>query len=112
MGTVRKEEAGGPIATPACAPPFSPARARASRLNTSAGELLVFSYPVGRFRVPETLSRAEASVALATIHGRSLAEIARERGTATRTVANQLRAVYGKLGARTRFDLARILWTP
>jgi len=64
--------------------------------------MLVFSYPLVELRAPSKLSRAEAAVAIAVVSGLAVAEVARERQTAVRTVANQLRSVYAKLGVRSR----------
>ena len=69
----------------------------------------MFSYPLVELRAPSKLSRAEAAVAIAVARGLAVAEVARERRTAVRTVANQLRSVYAKLGVRSRFELARML---
>jgi DNA-binding CsgD family transcriptional regulator len=52
------------------------------------------------------LSRAEREVASLACHGRSDVEIARERGASSRTVENQLHAVYRKLGIHSRTELA------
>ncbi len=100
-----KRDRAGPLTVP-------PPGTRVGLLKTTGEEFLILSYPIAEFRAPDVLSSAEAAVALATIRGRSLPEIARERGTAVRTVANQLRAVYEKLGVRSRFELARILRVP
>ncbi|HVH04589.1 MAG TPA: helix-turn-helix transcriptional regulator [Myxococcota bacterium] len=52
------------------------------------------------------LSAAEREVALLLVRGASNREIARRRGAAVRTVANQARAVYRKLGVASRAELA------
>ena len=72
-------------------------------------EWLVLSFPVDRAGVPAALSAAERSVALAVVRGLSNAEIASERGTSMRTVANQVASIFRKLGAHSRLDLARML---
>ena len=72
-------------------------------------EFLVLSYGLGRVRLPDSLTDAEREVAEAFVRGGSMSEIARERGTSKNTVANQLRAIYAKLGATSRLDLARVL---
>lgn len=46
----------------------------------------------------QRLSPGEWDVARAAIEGKSHAEIARARGTSTRTIANQLSSVFGKTG--------------
>jgi len=105
VGRRRRARGPGETAAPLLPPP---AGARASRFETD-GEMLVFSYPLVELRAPSKLSRAEAAVAIAVVSGLAVAEVARERQTAVRTVANQLRSVYAKLGVRSRLELARIL---
>ncbi|MCZ7687269.1 MAG: helix-turn-helix transcriptional regulator [Sandaracinaceae bacterium] len=51
------------------------------------------------------LSPAEREVAEAVLRGRSDREIARERRTSERTVANQLRSVFRKLSVGSRAEL-------
>jgi DNA-binding CsgD family transcriptional regulator len=51
------------------------------------------------------LTPAEAAVAELAVAGRSNAEIARERGSSPRTVANQLANVFRKLGVASRLEL-------
>ncbi len=58
------------------------------------------------------LTPAERAVVEGVLAGKSNAELARERSTCTRTVANQLSAAYHKLGVRTRAELARKLSAP
>ena len=67
-------------------------------------EVRVLSVP--EIRMPEGLSPAECEVARLALDGRSNDEIARTRGTSARTVANQLRAIYRKVGVVTREELA------
>jgi DNA-binding NarL/FixJ family response regulator len=86
-----------------------PAGARATRFDTGDGEVLVLSYPLGDLRAPEALSPAEGAVAMAIARGCSLAEVAHDRKTSIRTVANQVRAAYAKLGVCSRLELARAL---
>ena len=52
------------------------------------------------------LTASERAVAKLVLQGRPNSEIARERGTSLQTVANQLGAVYQKLGVRSRRELA------
>jgi DNA-binding CsgD family transcriptional regulator len=53
----------------------------------------------------ERLTTAERDVVFLALLGHSNAEIAHERGTTLRTVANQLARAYRKLGVRSRSDL-------
>jgi DNA-binding CsgD family transcriptional regulator len=74
----------------------------------AAGEdLVVISMPVD----PDTdrahgLTRAEREVAKDVLAGHSSATIARRRGRSPRTIANQLAAIYRKLGVSSRAELA------
>ncbi len=45
---------------------------------------------------------------LAVLAGKSNADIARARDTSTRTVANQLASIYGKLGISSRHELVAL----
>jgi DNA-binding CsgD family transcriptional regulator len=67
------------------------------------GDVIVFSAP--SLRLPARLSRAEQAIAQAVVAGRSNAEIAAARATSSKTVANQLYAIYRKLGVETREQL-------
>lgn len=51
------------------------------------------------------LTSAERAVAEAVMRGLANAAIAKQRGTSTRTVANQVRRVFDKLGVRSRGEL-------
>jgi DNA-binding NarL/FixJ family response regulator len=64
---------------------------------------------VGPAALPEILSSAERAVAVAALRGCSHAEIARERGSSPRTVANQLAHAFRKLEVRSRSELAATL---
>jgi DNA-binding CsgD family transcriptional regulator len=52
-----------------------------------------------------SLTAAERDVVQRVVDGRSNAEIARARGTAVSTVANQLASIFRKLGVGSRFEL-------
>jgi DNA-binding NarL/FixJ family response regulator len=66
------------------------------------GQLAVLSYAL-----PERLqlTRAERQVAVLLLEGKSHAEIARTRGSAPRTVANQVASLFQKLGIHSRAEL-------
>jgi DNA-binding CsgD family transcriptional regulator len=66
----------------------------------------VLSLPTSQGRPLANLSPAEMDVVERVLEGRSNAEIARARGTALRTVANQVANVFRKVGARSRVELA------
>lgn len=71
------------------------------------GDVIVVS--ASQVVLPDVLSESERAVALALLEGQSNAEIASARGTSTKTVANQLYAIYRKLGAGSREELVAIL---
>ncbi|MDB4964227.1 MAG: hypothetical protein JWP01_4226 [Myxococcales bacterium] len=69
--------------------------------------LIVLSLPTRRrVEVVEGLTPAEHAVAQLAMSGMSNAAIARRRKCSARTVANQLAAVYRKLGVQSRGELA------
>ncbi len=68
-------------------------------------KLVLLSFPHGPHALAE-LTASERQVALAILAGHSNAEIARMRGSAPRTVANQIAAMFKKLGVRSRSELA------
>lgn len=55
------------------------------------------------------LTRAEAALAVALLHGRSPEEIATERGVAMPTVRSQLQSLFAKTDCRRQADLIRLL---
>ena len=57
----------------------------------------------------DCLTEAEHEVMFHAVRGASNAEIARTRGTSTRTVANQLASIYRKLGLASRTELAALV---
>ena len=54
---------------------------------------------------PRSLTSAERQVVIGVLNGRSNAAIAAARHTSSRTVANQLAAIYRKLGVSSRWEL-------
>lgn len=78
-------------------------RARALEIGGERLLVVVAEAPV----VPgqEKLSTAERAVAEGILRGASNAEIARERGVAVRTVANQTSSLFRKLGIGSRAEL-------
>lgn len=75
------------------------------RLLGSA-ELCWLFLPVEAFDVDPRLTVAERQVVTAVLNGRTNAAIATARRTSCRTVANQLAAIYRKLGVSSRWELA------
>jgi len=82
-----------------------PAELRASSVKVGDREYLLLSFPRS---ATAALTPAERHVALAALAGYSNAEIARMRGSATRTVANQIATIFRKLGVRSRAELAAL----
>ena len=72
-------------------------------LALSGLELPVLSLP--EIPCPATFTTAERAVARLVASGKSNAEIASERATSERTVANQLASMYRKCGVSTREEL-------
>src|SRR5262245_34236091 len=56
--------------------------------------------------VPQ-LTDAERAVLAGVLHGDSNAEIARQRGTRPRTIANQVASLFRKFGVRSRLELIK-----
>jgi DNA-binding CsgD family transcriptional regulator len=56
-------------------------------------------------RVPASITAAEREVIDGVLRGESNEEIARARGCAPRTVANQLASIFRKLSVRSRSEL-------
>lgn len=54
------------------------------------------------------LTEAELDVMVGILAGRSNREIARHRGSSTRTVANQVASILKKLGVRSRLEIAAL----
>jgi DNA-binding CsgD family transcriptional regulator len=77
-----------------------------SRSSSPAGardRRAVFVRHLSPFELPGVLSRSERAIVRLTLTGRTTTEIAVERGTSARTVANQLSAIRKKLGV-TSFE--------
>jgi DNA-binding CsgD family transcriptional regulator len=75
---------------------------RATRLEGGAPRTYVVSAPRPDTQLPATLTAAEVSVLRLFIEGLSHSDIAHQRSTSTRTIANQLAAVFMKLGVSGR----------
>jgi DNA-binding NarL/FixJ family response regulator len=70
------------------------------------GRDLVAVYAVDVGERPSPLTDAEVGVLRSLLEGKSNAEIAKERGTATRTIANQVASIFRKHGLSSRAELA------
>src|SRR5262245_39956481 len=86
-----------------------PPGAEASVHEIQGEEFLVFRIPLREPELRGELSAAEREVAALAFSGLSNADIARRRRTSARTVANQMGAIFRKLGVRSRAELARRL---
>ena len=82
-------------------------RVDAELLEGDVGVLSVDVRPSGPAMV--TLSAAEREIAGYVSRGYSNERIARARGAAVRTVANQIQSIYGKLGVSSRSELRAAL---
>jgi DNA-binding NarL/FixJ family response regulator len=74
------------------------------------GVLALDARPLGA--AAASLSAAELEVAAYVMRGFANDRIARERRVSMRTIANQLRSIYGKLGITNRNQLASALTSP
>lgn len=73
-----------------------------SRMTVGEQELALLTFPLRPPALPDSFSGAEREIALAVLEGRSNAEIAADRKTSVRTVANQIGAMFRKLGVHSR----------
>lgn len=77
------------------------------RLEESAEHgTLVVSFPVPSADFQGLLTGTETAIAQDILAGLSNADIARGRGTAVRTIANQVASIYRKLRVRSRLELS------
>lgn len=72
-------------------------------------ELLVIDIEHSDPAIP-ALTASELDVARLAVEGCSNEEIAEARGTSAKTIANQLRSIYEKVGVTSRFELAAKLF--
>lgn len=66
---------------------------------------LLIELPLDELQLPDSLTASEREVVGLVAQGLSNEEIGRSRGRSARTVANQLAAVYRKLGVFSRTEL-------
>ena len=83
----------------------APPDLQALTFRVGGDEFAVLSFPAGPLEAPRALSEAERQIVTALLEGKSNEDIARERGTSARTVANQIQNVFGKLGVTSRAEL-------
>lgn len=89
--------------------PVPPEGMRATTLHHEGVDYVVVSYPIRPRPGLERLSPSEREIAALVLRGESNAAIARARGVAVRTVANQLASMFRKLGVGSRVELAAIV---
>ena len=70
------------------------------------GKTLVVSFLVPSTDWESSLTSTELEIAREVLLGHSNAEIGRKRGTAVRTIANQVASIYRKLRVRSRLELS------
>ena len=86
--------------------PSLPSDLSAVRFRIEDDHYAVLSFPVRAASLPDSLSPCERDVLCAVVRGDSNREIAERRGTSERTVANQVQAIFRKLGVHSRCELA------
>jgi DNA-binding CsgD family transcriptional regulator len=112
MSAASARKSGDAPSAPPPAPPSFPAEPASSRqtkvatFTIGADEFAVLSVPLDDGSLTAALSEAEREVAMLAAKGMKNAEIARRRGTSTRTVANQMASILRKLGVSSRYALA------
>jgi DNA-binding NarL/FixJ family response regulator len=78
---------------------------RATRFRLAGDDFVVVSYQQSDLAAPASLTSTERVVFSALLAGQSNQQIATSRGRSLRTVANQVAAVFAKLGVRSRAEL-------
>ena len=78
-------------------------------LQVDGDRCLVVDITLPESSALESLTPTEREIAHGIAQGASNAELARRRGVAVRTVANQVRAVFEKLGVTSRGELVVVL---
>jgi len=83
-----------------------PADLAVFHIESGDAKLALLTFQVQRDVALSSLSNAERSVMSGILEGKSNSEIAIQRGTSVRTVANQVAKLFDKLGVRSRAELA------
>ena len=87
----------------------APADLRVNVVQVAGVRYVVLSYAMSDPSLSARLTAAERDVLALLLWGLSNAEIALQRGTAVRTVANQIASIFQKLGVSSRSELAAAL---
>ena len=87
---------------------FAPCGFRAKLAEVAiSGETLLFgSFPLINERQVQTLTQAEREIVAHLVAGSTNGDIAHRRHTSENTVANQVHAIFRKLGVHSRAELA------
>ncbi|NUP13084.1 MAG: helix-turn-helix transcriptional regulator [Polyangiaceae bacterium] len=81
-----------------------------ARFEVDGEEYAVLVFPMATSAPRHaTMTPAEGEVVELALRGLSNEEIGAKRGSSPRTVANQLQAIYRKLGVGSRVELARAM---
>ena len=75
------------------------------RFDVNGLELVLFDVPALEIPDDVELSASEREVVAFVCEGLSTGEIAKQRGTSTKTISNQLGSIYRKLGVLSRHEL-------
>lgn len=86
--------------------------AKTARFEVGSEQFVVLSVPNQVDPLKDLLTEAEFDVALQLLQGKSNNSIASHRGTSSRTVANQVAAIFRKLEVRSRTELTALLRKP
>lgn len=86
-------------------PELTTAELRVSRFQLAGEDYAVLSYPHPGGAAAALLTEAEKAIFSALLSGQTNQQIADSRGRALRTVANQVAAVFQKLGVGSRAEL-------
>jgi DNA-binding NarL/FixJ family response regulator len=74
--------------------------------SRKATERLIISFPIYDVDWQQGLSSSEVSVAEGALAGMERSQIAARRGTAVRTIVNQVTSIFRKLGVSSRMELS------
>jgi DNA-binding NarL/FixJ family response regulator len=88
----------------------APRSIQCSRFALGAVEYMLVAHALDLPEPRTPLTSAERDVAMCLLRGRSLAQIASQRKTSMRTIANQAASIYRKLGVRCRLELGAPPW--
>ena len=102
----RRERKHLPTRRPDLVPVSPPTDLDVRFLRAGDETIAIFSFPLALPPLPPSFSEAERAVVIGVLGGMTNAQIARSRGRAEKTVANQVASVLRKLGVGSRAELA------